>query len=104
MAIYYHIDSNDFVFNYEDLTLTGGVKGYFVTLQRSAHTKCNCFQGIPFNVFCPHSEAYGEFPMHYTAFEHLVFQQLPDFMVQRYSCGWVKRSALQRVFDPTILL
>ena len=72
MAIYYHIDSNDFVFNYEDLTLTGGVKGYFVTLQRSAHTKCNRFQGIPCSVFRPHAEAYDDFPMHYKALEHLL--------------------------------
>ena len=95
MAIYYHIDSNDFVFNYEDLTLTGGVKGYFVTLQRSAHTKSNCFQGIPFSVFRPHAEAYGDFPMHYTALEHLLGQELPDFFtVQRHSYGWARRSAL----------
>ena len=72
MAIYYHIDSNDFVFNYEDLTLTGSVKGYFVTLPRSAHTNCNCFQSIPFNVVRPHAEAYGDFPMHYKALEHLL--------------------------------
>ena len=79
----------------------GFVKGYLFTLQRSAHTTCNCFQGIGFNVFRPHSEEDGKFP------DHTVLDQamaMPDFTVHRYAHGWVRRSALQRVFDPTILL
>ena len=79
----------------------GFVKGYLFTLQRSAHTTCNCFQGIGFNVFRPHSEEDGKFP------DHTVLDQamaMPDFTVHRFSYGWVRRSALQRVFDPTIFL
>ena len=97
MAIHYHIESNDFQgmgFNaLANAPLV--VKGYLFTLQRSAHTKCNCFQGIPFSVFRPHAEAYGDFPMHYKALEHLLGQALPDsFTVQRHSYGWARRSAL----------
>ena len=103
MAIHYHIESNDFQgmgFNaLANAPLV--VKGYLFTLQRSAHTTCNCFQGIGFNVFRPHSEEDGKFP------DHTVLDQamaMPDFTVHRFSYGWVRRSALQRVFDPTIFL
>ena len=101
MAIHYHIESNDFVFDHPDSRMPWVVKGYLFTLQRSAHTTCNCFQGIGFNVFRPHSEEDGKFP------DHTVLDQamaMPDFTVHRYAHGWVRRSALQRVFDPTILL
>ena len=101
MAIHYHIESNDFVFDHPDSRMPWVVKGYLFTLQRSAHTTCNCFQGIGFNVFRPHSEEDGKFP------DHTVLDQamaMPDFTVHRFSYGWVRRSALQRVFDPTIVL
>ena len=101
ITIHYHVDSKDFVFNYSERALPGMVKGYLFTLHSAAHTKCNGVEDIPFNVFRSHSVAQGEFPMHYKALEHLADQQLPDFMVQGYSYGWVRRSALQRVFDPT---
>ena len=69
----------------------------------SAH-QVQLFSRHSFQRVSPACRSVRRFSDAFTALEHLVFQQLHDFMVQRHSYGWVRRSALQRVFDPTILL
>ena len=105
---YFHMSSNDFVFNYVSplvvMQIANPLTGYFVTVQRRAHTQCGCLRGMPLTLFRPHGDVYGDFPMHYLALEYLYYQELPDFILVDHSYGYARRPVMQRVFDSSSIL
>ena len=82
-SYYYHMNSSDFVFDYvsprEVWQNSNIIRGYFLTVQRRAHTECGCVRGMLITLFHPHSVVFGEFPIKKPAFEYLCLQGLPGF-------------------------